>query len=66
MSDYADKVRSLGFPRQKGGDNVKRIQREDNGKLAGIEIEHWDDSQDAIARPATLKYKMGQGGVVDE
>lgn len=60
--DYRDKLMGLAFPRKRGTDKVKEKFSDDDGTHAGVEVEHWDDSQDAYVRPKTLEYKITQGG----
>lgn len=49
MSEYADKLRSVGFLRRKGRSNTTPVLRDD-GQVGGTRTEHWDDRVDATAR----------------
>jgi hypothetical protein len=57
MTDYADKLRSLSFPRKAGQSERKVVKDERDGSVAGIETKHWDGSQDAEARPKPIRVK---------
>ena len=57
MSEIADKLRSLATPRKWGRSERKPVQNELDGTQAGYHVEHWDDSQDAVATPKTVKLK---------
>lgn len=58
MSDIVEKVRSLGYLRHKGQKRTKTVLRDDNGKVAGTETEHWDDHRDAVATPDTARLTI--------
>jgi len=54
MSEYRDKLTSLSFGTKRGQSEKRLLTDERNGSVAGVEIEHWDGSQDAIARPKRI------------
>lgn len=58
MSEFGDKVRSIGFARHKGRTRTRIIRREDNGRIAGKEIDHWNDRTDAVALPGTARLHI--------
>lgn len=67
MDDRTDFQRRLGvgerqhvFGRVAGSDEVLSVKRDDNGQLAGKQINHWDGSQSAVAMPST-----GHGRIAD-
>ena len=60
MSEYAEKVRSIAAPRRWGQAVRKPVINEDNGRVAGFHREHWDDHQDAVAAPPTVKVRISQ------
>lgn len=51
MSDeeptFKEKLESLSFPRKAGQSEVKPVVNEYTGKQGGVQVEHWDGSQDA-------------------
>lgn len=54
----------FGTGRLRGTTQRHAVRNEDTGKDAGYHVEHWDGSQDAVARPDTLKVKL-MGGMKD-
>lgn len=54
MSEFADKVRSLGFPRKQGQAETKREVAD--GRVVATTIEHWDGRQDATVYPDVVRY----------
>ena len=58
-TEFQEKIRSIGAPRKWGGDNRKVVQSDIDGTVAGVEIEHWNDSQDAVVKPKTVKFRAG-------
>jgi hypothetical protein len=60
LSEYAEKLRSLGFARRRGSSERKPVVNEDDGKIGGYHIEHWDDSQDAEVHPRALRLKLSK------
>lgn len=65
MSEIAEKIRSLGYLRHKGQTREKRVVDERNSRTAGKHIEHWDDRQDAVAMPSTVKMSIKLTGDSD-
>ena len=47
MSEYQEKLRSIGFPRKIGQSVKKPVVDERDGSVGGYETEHWDGRQDA-------------------
>lgn len=58
MSEFAEKAKSIGVSLRRGSKKVKRVRNEQDGSHAGLEIEHWDDHQDAIVRPKMVDVKI--------
>lgn len=54
MSEYADKLRSLGFPRRLG--QTEQRQTVADGRLVATEAEHWDGRKDATVFPDVVRY----------
>lgn len=59
MTEYADKLKSLSFGTKVGAkpSEKRSITDERDGSVAGVETEHWDGSQDAVARPKTIRVR---------
>jgi hypothetical protein len=57
---YIEKIRSIGVSLRKGTSERKPVTNEDDGTQAGYHVEHWDDSQDAVAQPKTVKLRTSQ------
>lgn len=53
MSEYRDKLCSIGAPR-KLGQAERRVRREDGATV--VEREKWDGSQDATVTPDTVRH----------
>lgn len=63
MTEFADKLRSLSFPRKLGGTERKPVQNEDTGRFdAGYYDVHWDGRQDAHVTPDAVSYKVVKNG----
>lgn len=58
-TEYRDKLRSLSFGTKVGAkpSETKRVVDERDGSTAGVVTEHWDGSQDAGARPKSIRIK---------
>lgn len=54
MSEFADKVRSLGFPRKQGQAETKR--EVSDGRVVSKTTEHWDGRKDATIYPDVVRY----------
>lgn len=54
MSEYADKLRSLGFPRRLGATERREVV-EDGRRVAATE-EHWDGRRDATVYPDVVRH----------
>ena len=59
MSEYGDKLKTLSFGTKVGSkpSEKRRVIDDRDGSVAGVETEHWDGSQDADARPKTIRVK---------
>jgi hypothetical protein len=57
VSEYAEKLRSIGFGTKRGQDVKHRVVDERDGSTAGVVTEHWDGSSDAAARPKSIKVR---------
>lgn len=53
MNEYSRKLRSIAAPRRLGQSN-RKVEKADGSMV--IHEEHWDGSQDATVRPATVRY----------
>jgi hypothetical protein len=62
MSDesYRDKLRSVSFGRRHGTTETRVVTRDDNGKPAGYQVQHWDGRVDAVVTPSRLALKSKQ------
>jgi hypothetical protein len=49
--------KGVGISLRHGTSQKKPVRNEDDGTQAGYHVEHWDDSQDAIAQPKTIPLK---------
>lgn len=58
MSEFQDKIRSIGFARQRGASERRPILDERDGRVGGYEVEHWNDSQDAVVRPRPVRASV--------
>lgn len=50
MSEYKDKLRSLGFSRHKGTTRRREVIRETDGQHSGYHVDHWDGRVDAVVQ----------------
>lgn len=58
MNEFQEKLKSLSFSKgNRGGTKKTIIRRDDNGKTAGMTVEHWDDHVDATAVAPSVKVK---------
>ena len=57
MSEYGEKLKSLSFGTKRGQSERRVINDERDGSVAGVEVEHWDGSKDAAARPKPITVK---------
>ena len=53
----------FGTGRKKGTSKTKQVVNQDDGSLAGHEVEHWDDRQDAniIVNPVGARSRTQDG-----
>ncbi len=63
MSEYQDKIKTIGVSLRKGTSNKKPVIHDSDGSVGGYETEHWDDRQDAeiIVKPVTSKTRTQEG-----
>jgi hypothetical protein len=57
MTEFAEKAKTIGVSLKRGSMRTKTVRNEENGRRIGYEVEHWDDHQDAVAQPGTVKLK---------
>jgi len=57
MTDYQDKLRSIGVSLRRGSSERKPVIDERDGSQAGYHVEHWDDRQDAVAQPKPIRVR---------
>jgi hypothetical protein len=55
MTDW--KAKNVGVSVRRGESRTKRVEDERDGSTAGYHIEHWDDHQDAVVTPKTIRVK---------
>ena len=58
MTTFAEKLRSLNFPRKYGQTERRPVINENDGSVGGAHVIRWDGSQDAEIKPKTVTYKM--------
>lgn len=67
--EFVEKVRSIGhISKYKPGATQKKVvMNEDTGKPGGHHVEHYDGSQDAVARPDVVRWgHSAKGGPTHE
>lgn len=57
---YKEKIRSISAPRKLGQSERQKVLNEDNGKVGGEHVVHWDGRQDAIVRPQAIQILTTQ------
>ena len=57
MTQYQDKLRSIGVSLRRGSSERKPVIDERDGSQAGYHVEHWDDRQDAVAQPKPIRVR---------
>ncbi len=59
---FVEKLRTIGFVQKfkPGATERKVVENEDDGGVAGYHVEHHDGSQDAVAMPRVIEYKVGR------
>lgn len=62
MTEFAEKLRSLSFPRKTGQTERKPVINENDGTTAGYHDVHWDGSQDANAKLKPVVAKLNIQG----
>lgn len=50
--------KGIGVLKRRGTSEKKPVLNEETGKVGGYHVEHWDDSQDAVAQPDTVRVKV--------
>jgi hypothetical protein len=61
MSEFAEKVRSIGTARLAGTSRKLPVRDERDGRVGGYHVEHWSGRQDAVVKPRTVQMKVRQG-----
>jgi len=56
------KYASVGFLTKRGASNRKPVLRDSDGKVGGVQTEHWDGRVDAKVVPASVELRVIQGG----
>ena len=62
MSDYQEKIRSIGAPRKLGRSERQEVRDERDGTRAGEHVVHWDGRQDAIVEAKPLGLGIATPG----
>lgn len=57
MNEYQEKIRTIGVSTRRGSSRRKNVIDERDGSVGGYHVEHWDDRQDAVVQPKTLRVK---------
>jgi hypothetical protein len=65
MTEFAEKLRSLSFPRKYGQTERQVVINEDDGSVAGHHVVRWDGSQDAEITPKPIALKTTVQGKED-
>lgn len=58
MTEFADKVRSIGTGFNRGAKKTTRVVDERDGSTAGVHVEHWSGRVDAVAQPKTERFTL--------
>lgn len=61
MTEFAEKARTIGVSLRRGESRRKKVINDQDGSQAGYEVEHWDDHQDVVAQPTTIKATFKAG-----
>ena len=56
------KYSSVGVLTKRGSSNRKPVRRDSDGKVGGVQIEHWDGRLDANVVPESVEIKVAVGG----
>ena len=56
------KYSSVGFLTRRGTSNRKPVRRDSDGKVGGVQTEHWDGRVDAQVVPESVELRVIQGG----
>jgi hypothetical protein len=65
MTEFAEKLRSLSFPRKYGQTERQKVINENDGSVAGHHVVRWDGSQDAEITPKPISLKTTVQGEED-
>ena len=60
-NEYLDRIKGFGAPRRWGQSQKKIKTDERDGSVAGYEVEHWDDRQDAVVQTKPVVWKPLKG-----
>lgn len=58
MTEYAEKLASIGFAHKRGSSRKRVVIDERDGSNAGYHIDHWNDRTDAVATPKTTRMQV--------
>ena len=56
------KYSSVGVLTKRGSSNRKPVRRDSDGKVGGVQPEHWDGRVDAQIVPESVDIKVVSGG----
>lgn len=65
MTEFADKLRSLSFPRKHGQTERRPVINENDGSVGGYHTIRWDGSQDAEITPKPVSASAKVQGEED-
>lgn len=57
---FKDKIRTVGVGLRRGSTKTTVVRDERDGRVAGRQIEHWNDRVDAVVTPKTHRVKLSQ------
>jgi len=59
-SAFRAKIETIGVMNLKGQKRERPVINDDNGKVVGKHVDHWDDRVDAVATAPTIQMKMAK------
>lgn len=60
--DFKEKAKTVGVSLRRGSQKITPVRNEDNGALAGKQVEHWNDRVDAVVKPSTVSVALKVNG----
>lgn len=54
-NEFIEKAKTVGVSLKRGTSRKKRVTDDRDGSQAGFEVEHWDDTQDAVVQAKTIE-----------